>query len=93
MSITIVEPTTEERIRRQVDSGRYEDAGAVVSKAVEMLERAENLRIVRALVAEAEESIARGEVYDMTDTFWEEIWAEADEEDRLGIPIPDHLKP
>lgn len=57
------------------------------------MEREKNLRIVRTLVAEADAEFARGDVFEWTPTSMDEVWAEADEEDRLGVPIPDHVKP
>ena len=91
MTTITVEPTVEERIRRQIDSGRYADASEVVAQALDVLENEQKLRVLRALVAEAMEDVANGNVHEMTPTFWDEIWAEADEEDRLGLPIPDHV--
>ena len=91
MSLTIVEPSIEERIQRQIDSGRYADASAVMSQALDVLENEQKLRVLRELIAEADESVARGEVHEWTPTLMAEIWAEADEDDRLGLPIPDHV--
>lgn len=92
MSMTIAEPSIEERIQRQIDSGRYSDIGAVLSRALEILERAENLRLVRELVAEAEDDIARGDIYEGTPAFWEEVWEEAMVMDP-NTPLPEHLRP
>ena len=93
MSLTIVEPSIEERIQRQIDSGRFADASEVMTKALDVLENEQKLRVLRELIDEADESVARGEVYEKTPTFWDEILAEADEDDRLGIPIPNHIRP
>jgi len=91
MSLTIVEPSIEERIQRQVESGRYADASEVMAQALDVLENEQKLRVLRDLVAEAEEDIANGDVFEWTSTSMAEIWAEADEDDRLGLPIPDHV--
>ena len=93
MSITIVEASIEERIQRQIDSGRYANVDAVVAEALDVLENEQKLRVLRELIAEAEEDVARGDVFEWTTTSMEEVRAEADEEDRLGLPIPDHVKP
>lgn len=92
MSLTIVEPSIEERIERLVDSGRYPDASAVLERALELMERAENLRLLKALIAEAEEDIARGDVYEATPEFWDEVWEEALAMDP-NSPLPEHLRP
>ncbi len=92
MSTITVEPSVEERIRRQVDSGRFADATEVMSRALDELEDAQKLRALRALIDEAEEGVARGEVVEWTPTLMAEIWAEADD-DRMGLPIPDHISP
>ena len=91
MSLTIVEPSIEEQIQRQVESGRYADASAVMSQPLDVLENEQKLRVLRELIAEAEEDIANGKVFEWTSTSMAEIWAEADEDDRLGLPIPDHV--
>ncbi len=93
MTTITVEPTIKERIERQVHEGNFEDASAVLARALDVIENEEKLRVLRALIDEAEESVARGEVFEWTPTTWDEICAEADEEDRLGLPIPDHVKP
>ena len=91
MSLMIAEPSNEERIQRQLESGRYANVDAVVSQALDVLENEQKLRVLRELIAEAMDDLANGDVYEMTPTFWDEIWAEAAEEDRLGVPIPDHV--
>jgi hypothetical protein len=48
---------------------------------------------LRRLVAEAEEEYARCEFIEWTPESVDEILKEADEADRLGLPIPDHVKP
>ena len=93
MSMTIAEPSNQERIQRHIDSGRFPNVDAVLSRALDELENAEKLRILRVLVAEADEDLARGDVYEITPTFWDELRAEAEEDDRLGLPISDHVKP
>jgi len=92
MADTMVALTIEERIQRQIDSGRYADASEVLKQALALMEREENLKLLKALIAEAEESIARGEVYEMTDEFWDEVWDEAMAMDP-NTPLPEHLRP
>ena len=92
MSVTLAEASIEERIQRQIDSGRYPDATAVIARAMELMERVENRRLLKKLIAEADESIARGEVHEMTDEFWDEVWDEAMAMDP-NTPLPEHLRP
>ena len=74
MSITIAEPTVEERIRRYVDSGRFADAGEVVARALDEMEQAERRRTeyyeqveqVGALIAEGDEDFERGDFVQWT---------------------------
>ena len=92
MADTMVTLSIEERIQRQIESGRYADASEVLAQALALMERRENLLLMKALIAEAEESIARGEVYEMTDEFWDEVWDEAMAMDP-NTPVPEHLRP
>ena len=92
MSIQLA-PAIEAKINERVEQGHYPDVESVVEEALRVLKvRDERKETLRALIQEGLDDIERGEVYEMTPTFWDEIVAEADEEDRLGIPIPDHVK-
>lgn len=91
MSIAL-NPKTEERIKQMVDSGRFQDADAVVVGALQALEAQERTRFesTRALILAGLNS---GEGVVMTDEEWEKIEREADEADRLGLPIRDEVQP
>ena len=91
MSIAL-DPRTEERIRKLVDTGRYPDANAVVDEALRILEAQERTRFEenRALILAGRNS---GEGVVMTDEEWIKIEQEADEADRLGLPIRDEVQP
>lgn len=101
MSITIAEPSVEERIRRHVDSGRFADASEVVAHALDEMELAERRRAehdekvdqLRALIAEADAELERGELVQWTPSLAAEILEEAREANRRGDPIDDHVKP
>lgn len=89
-----IAPQLRERVQRHVESGRYVDASAVIERALDLMEEnQEKLRVLWELIQEGLDEVERGETVVMTPTFWDELQAEADEEDRLGIPIPDHVKP
>jgi hypothetical protein len=55
--------------------------------------RRRQLEDVRAAVAASREQVARGEVYEWTPETMAEIQREADEADRLGLPISDDVMP
>lgn len=100
MSITIAEPSVEERIRKHVDSGRFADEVQVVTEALDAMEIVERGRAeeeekveeLRALIAEADAELERGEYVEWTPTLMSEILAEALEANRRGDPIDDHVK-
>lgn len=80
-------------VREQVATGRYANASEVVREALRILENQAKLQNLRELIAEAEEEYARGEFIEWRPGMMEEIRQEAIEADRLGLPIPDHVKP
>lgn len=92
MSIQLA-PATQAKIDQRVERGQYPDAESVVEDALRSLESRERKETLRALIQEGLDEAARGELIEMDDDFWPNIMREADEEDRLGIPIPDHVKP
>lgn len=80
-------------VREQVATGRYANASEVVRDALRVLEDQVRLQSLKQLVAEGMEQYERGEFIDWTPDFMEQISKEADEDERLGLPIPDHVKP
>ncbi len=88
-----VRPELETFIRSQVDSGKYEDADQVVNQAIQLLQDHEKLLYMRASIAEAEAEVARGEFVEWTPDFWDKLQEEADEADRLGLPISSDVLP
>jgi putative addiction module CopG family antidote len=81
----------ESLVQRKVDSGRFASPAEVVQEALrEMDQRDEWLDYVRSAIAEAEADVAAGRVYDWTPELMDQIRAEADEADRLGLPIEGH---
>lgn len=92
MSIALA-PEIEAKIQERVKRGHYADADAVVGEALRVLEARDKKAKLQELLQVALDQVDRGEIIEMTDDFWPNILREADEEDRLGIPIPDHVKP
>lgn len=84
--------TNAERIQERVARGEYADADEVVARALDALEYQDNLRLVRRLIDEARESVAKHGAIPMTPTLFDEIFAEALEASRRGDPVPDYLK-
>jgi antitoxin ParD1/3/4 len=80
-------------IREQVETGRYANASEVVREALRVLEDQIKLQNLRRLIAEAEEDIANGDTFEWSSELMEEILKEAEEADRMGRPIPQHVKP
>jgi antitoxin ParD1/3/4 len=78
-------PDLEELIRRQVASGRYGSADAVVREALGyLMAREERLGELRAALAVAEQQIARGDVVTWTPELHAEIFEQAREAARAG---------
>jgi Arc/MetJ-type ribon-helix-helix transcriptional regulator len=73
----------EAEIRERVASDRYPDDAAVIRAAMDALDRIERRRRLLAALAEGEE----GEGIPLTPELWAEIEREADEADRMGLPI------
>jgi antitoxin ParD1/3/4 len=86
-------PQLEEIIRKKVESGMYGNASEVVREAIRLMDRQDRLERLRAQLAEADAQIDRGEYTIWTESSLAELIAEADAEDRLGLPISDDVKP
>ena len=80
-------------IKAKVESGRYTSTSEVIREAIRIMDQRDQLARLRSELAIGDAQIERGEVSEWTDTSMQEILAEADEEDRLGLPIPDHVRP
>lgn len=93
MSVTIVEESVAQRIRRHIESGEFADADSVVSRALDSMENEGRLRVLRSLIAEADAEEERGEVISMSPDFWPSLWRDADEADERGDPIIAHVMP
>jgi len=83
----------DEFVRRQVATGRYANASEVVREALRNFEDKVKYEKLTQLVAEGMEEYQRGEFIEWTPDFMKQISKEADEAERLGLPIPDHVKP
>ena len=73
-------PQLESMIRERVDSDRYNNASDVIRQALRLLENEEQkLDRLRALIKVGIDQIERGEVYEDSKEFWEELNREVDE--------------
>lgn len=84
-------PQIEAMIYQKVQSGQYTDANAVVREALTLLEDRDRHARLRAAVVIGEDQYAAGRVRPWTSDRLEELKREADEEDRLGLPISDEV--
>ncbi len=83
MSITLP-PDVQAQIQRRIQRGQYPDA-----EALEVQEQA-RFDTLWALVLADRQS---GRTRELTPELWEEIAREADEADRLGLPIRHEVQP
>jgi putative addiction module CopG family antidote len=86
-------PQLEATIREKVQSGQYPDASAVIGEALALLDHRDRYARLRAAVAIGLEDAEAGRVRAWTPELLEELKREADEEDRLGLPISDDVQP
>jgi Arc/MetJ-type ribon-helix-helix transcriptional regulator len=87
-----LDPLVADQIQRKVDAGLYPDATAVVPEAMRLLEAHDQIRVVRAMLAEADAQIDRGDYVEWLPDLMEELSREADEMAQQGIkPHPDVL--
>lgn len=91
MSITLTSEI-EERIQSWIDTGQYPDAGTVILEALAALEEQKHTAQSREreLVLAG---FASGDGGEFTPETWAEIAREADEADRLGLPIRREVQP
>jgi len=81
----------EQQILQKVESGHYASASDVVREALRLLEtRDRDYAWLRQKMADAEEQVRRGDVVEMTDTFWDDLDREVNERIVRGhVPSPD----
>lgn len=92
MNVTLT-PQLEEFVRKQVEKGAYDTPSAVVQDALRLLDERDRAARLQAALASGDEQYRRGAVTEWTSTSLDELIAEADDEDRLGIPIRDDVQP
>lgn len=83
-----------EFVGEQVESGRYASASDVIRAGLRLLEREEaQYARMRALIAESEADYQAGNVYDVNDSFWDELNKEVDERIKRGERPRPHVLP
>lgn len=82
----------EEFLKKKVAEGRFTSVSEVIRDALRIYERRDYDEYVHRLVAEAIDDVNNGRVYEVTPEFWEQLERDADEDDRNGVPIPEHVK-
>jgi len=91
MSVTLT-PSIEARIRSLIETGHYADADAVLLDALQLLEERNHERFL-ALQEKVRAGFESGGEVELTPEFWDRLNREADEEERLGLPIRDDVTP
>ncbi|MGC4190193.1 MAG: type II toxin-antitoxin system ParD family antitoxin [Thermomicrobiales bacterium] len=86
-------PQLEAIIRKKVESGMYGNASEVVREAIRLMDREDRLNRLRAAIDLADQQVETGEITVWTADSMQELLTEADEEDRLGLPIADDVQP
>jgi putative addiction module CopG family antidote len=89
----VLTPESEALIRRQVANGRYASVDEAVEAAVRLLDAQDRRRRLLAALAVGDAQVARGEVFEVTPDVWAEIEQEADEDERLGVPLDPDVCP
>lgn len=86
-------PRLEALVRQKVETGLYNNASEVVREALRLLEERDRISRLRSALAIGDAQYARGEVTTWTPDTLTQLQREADEEDRLGVPIRDEVQP
>ena len=92
MNVT-VSSKFEAMLRRKVDAGQFESMSEVVEEALRQMEERDKLERLKAAIDVGHQQYLRGEVRELTPELIEEMNCRADEEERLGLPIPDEVQP
>lgn len=77
----------ETEISELVESGDFADAEDVIGRGVKLLQEVRRRERLIASVEEAGASLERGEGQELTPNLWQEIWDQAMEDERLGLPL------
>jgi putative addiction module CopG family antidote len=88
MAMTL-SPQIAEEIRELLDTGKYSDANEVLAEAIRLLKDRDDREEILALIQAGLDDFERGDYFEWGLDSMAEISREADEEDRLGLPIPE----
>jgi antitoxin ParD1/3/4 len=86
-------PRLEEIVHNKVKSGLYNNASEVVREAIRQMDERDRLNRLKLAIAEGDADIASGNVTRWTANTLSELKHEADEADKLDLPIDDELAP
>lgn len=86
-------PRLEEIIQNKVKSGLYNNASEVVREAIRQMDERDRFNRLKLAIAEGDADIANGTITRWTSNTLSELKQEADEADRLDLPIDDELAP
>jgi Arc/MetJ-type ribon-helix-helix transcriptional regulator len=82
-----VAPEDEAIIADLLELGEFDDSTQVIHEALVALNRQMKLDRMRALVQEGDDAYARGDYVEWTPELMDQIWEEAMEMNRLGLPL------
>ncbi len=91
MSITL-NPEAESEVRSWIGHGQFHDADTVIAKALKALAEQEQARFLK-LQEMIRAGIESGPGEELTPELWDRMEREADEDERLGLPIRDEVQP
>lgn len=86
-------PQLEAKIEEKVRSGMYDDASEVVRESLRLLDEHERMERLKTAIAVGDDQYTRGKVVRWTTESLEQLKREADEEDRLNVPISNDVQP
>jgi len=92
MNITLT-PQLEAIVQQKVDSGDYQNASEVLREALTLLEERDHRDRLIAAIAIGNADVERGDLSRWTPQSMSQLIREADEEDRLNLPIADEVQP
>lgn len=92
MTITLT-PQLEAMIEKKVASGHYASASDVVEEALRLLEEKDRAARLKAAIAVGMDAVKRGAVVEWGPDSMARLRREADEADRLGLPIDPDVCP
>lgn len=88
--VVLIAADIERMIQEKIATGQYNDSNDVLREALRVLDNRDRLHRLRESLARAEEDVDRGDYFEWSPTFMDELTREADELAASGYhPKPD----